>query len=314
MLRINFLAKNITDEETIQFFNAIKYAGALTEGCMIQDSIDRQTAIYKNEKGTYSASRVEQARLSLIDLNKRKAELIAICEETKEYYQKVLNNMIVPDKKGHSNTIVQVQNVLSVIACAETPKLYKYAITGKIDAVAYINTMDNIHIATITQADKNGMIDSEAVKASYLKSAKELDVIIRDAFSLPIATPYTKPIRVRLNNTDRRILHESYVKGFTVKTTKYKDATAVSEFVLSTGVRKTKDGALNISSLLSDICKVVVSHYSVNATVLQKEKEHDKEQEKKAKAKAKKNAKKAEKKAKADAEHVGESVKEALTA
>ena len=90
-----------------------------------------------------------------------------------------------------------------------------------------------------------------------------LDNIMRDAFSLPIATPYTTSLRIKLNAQDRKVLHDVYVKGFSNKFDKDDDGTITFKSrKYNTAVKKNRKGDIDYSGLATDIAKLVIAKYA----------------------------------------------------
>lgn len=86
---------------------------------------------------------------------------------------------------------------------------------------------------------------------------------MRDTFSLPIATPYTTALRVKLNAQDRKVLHDCYIKGFSNKFDT--DDTGTITFKsrkYNTAVKKNRKGEIDYSGLATDIAKIVISKYA----------------------------------------------------
>ena len=254
MLKTNFIK---TNNETIvtNFAIAVRHELAKMTIQYNNATIAKKAVIATNEKGTYSASKVQEATLAMEELEEENSKLQSIIDETKDTWASVLCDMVKPNEKGFANNAQVVRTVFRVLACAENSKLYKYAIIPAFQSPALYEAMEEIHVTSKVGTDGHTIYN----KNTYKKASDELDKIMRDTFSLPVETTYTKVVRVKLNASDRNTLHSVYVKDF--KNNISKDTFKGRTFVTACKVNK-KDGSVDYSRLANDIAKIVIGKYA----------------------------------------------------
>lgn len=263
MLKINFLNNDATVNQTKDLAQAVRFELCDMTKKMNLDAIAKQAKIVANEKGTHDEDEIAAAQAKIDKLEAENVKLSATMEELRIIYDSVIEDMTMPNDKGYSNNADTVRTVLRVVACAENSKLYKYAIIPAFENETLYNCLEAIHVNNDVVEEGYSTNTKERV-ALYKSAQEELDNIMRDTFSLPIATPYTTALRVKLNAQDRKVLHDCYIKGFSNKFDTDSD-TGVITFKsrkYNTAVKKNRKGEIDYSGLATDIAKVVISKYA----------------------------------------------------
>ena len=263
MLKINFLNNDTTINQTKELAQAVRFELCDMTKKMNLDMIAKQAKIVANKKGTHDEDEIATAQAKIDKLEAENVKLDTIMEELRIVYDDVIEAMTMPNDKGYSNNADTVRTVLCVVACAENSKLYKYAIIPAFENETLYNCLEAIHVNNDVVEEGYSTNNKERV-ALYKSAQQELDNIMRDTFSLPIATPYTTALRVKLNAQDRKVLHDCYIKGFSNKFDTDSD-TGVITFKsrkYNTAVKKNRKGEIDYSGLATDIAKVVISKYA----------------------------------------------------
>lgn len=261
MLKINFLNEQATVAQVKELADAVRFEFCDMVKAMNTDAIAKQAKIVANEKGNYDEDEVASAQAKMDKLQAENEKLSTTMEELRPNYDSVVTAMTLPNEKGYSNNADTVRTVLRVVACAENSKLYKYAIIPAFQNEDLYNCLEAIHVNN--EVVEEGYSTNSKERVALYKSAQEqLDNIMRDTFSLPVATVYTTGLRVKLNAQDRKVLHDVYVKGFSNKFDK-KDSGEIAFLSrkYTTAVKKTRNG-VDYSGLATDIAKLVISKYA----------------------------------------------------
>ena len=262
MLKINFLNNDATINQIAELAQAVRFELCDMTKKMNLDAIAKQAKIVANEKGTLDEDEIATAQAKIDKLETENVKLSTTMEELRTVYNSIIEAMTVPNDKGYSNNSDTVRTVLRVVACAENSKLYKYAIIPVFENESLYNCLQAIHVNNDVVEEGYSTNTKERV-ALYKSAQEELDNIMRDTFSLPIATPYTTALRVKLNAQDRKVLHDCYIKGFSNKFDT--DDTGTITFKsrkYNTAVKKNRKGEIDYSGLATDIAKIVISKYA----------------------------------------------------
>lgn len=262
MLKINFLNNDATINQIAELAQAVRFELYDMTKKMNLDTIAKQAKIVANEKGTHDEDEIATAQAKIDKLEAENAKLDEIMEELRTVYNSVIEAMTLPNDKGYSNNADTVRTVLRVVASAENSKLYKYAIIPAFENEALYNALDAIHVTNeVTEAGYS--TNSNKRQELYKSAQEELDNIMRDTFSLPVATKYTTALRVKMNAQDRKVLHDVYVKGFSNKFDKDDDGTITFKSrKYNTAVKKNRKGEIDYSGLATDIAKLVIAKYA----------------------------------------------------
>mgnify|MGYP006888349101 FL=1 len=272
-LNINFLNKNATLEQTEDFMTAITHEECKMNIQLLKDDISRLKTrianIEKNEDKTPEQKEAESEALSL-QLEETESALEEAekdSADTLEVYDNVISAMTQENHDHFKNNMDVVRTVLRVLATWNNSKLVKYAIIPAFKSPALYDALEAIHVNS--KAGEDGQIVmSKEVKEAYKSASKELETIIKATFSLPFETPYTDKTRVKLTAEDKKLLHDSYVKGFRNKF-KVDDKTGevnfetrqVNTLVKAKKNKKTGKTEYDYSALASVICNIVIKHY-----------------------------------------------------
>lgn len=202
MLKTN-LFKKATDEELKGIMFAVKYEGY---NMMIECISDKVCAL---------AARIAKPKANATEemIEGWKSELEVLEAEEAAYVEKAveLEEIVEP----YINTIPR--DLLRILACADIPKLEKYAISWEDDeSEALYNALCNIH-----------EIDLDKVNtANFKKSTDILEKIVRLNLTFP-ETEYSEKVVIRLNTNDLRMINESFIRGFRNKYKSEKDSDIV---------------------------------------------------------------------------------------
>lgn len=272
-LNINFLNKNATLEQTEDFMTAITHEESEMRIQLLKEDIarikTRISNLEKNEDKTPEQKEVETEALS-VQLKETELTLEEAKEdsaETLETYNNVISIMTEENHDHFKNNADVVRTVLRVLATWNNSKLVKYAIIPAFQSPALYKALESIHVNS--KAGEDGQIVmSKEVKEAYKSASKELETIIKTTFSLPFETLYTDKTRVKLTAEDKKLLHDSYVKGFRNKF-KVDDKTGevnfetrqVNTLVKAKKNKKTGKTEYDYSALATVICNIVIKHY-----------------------------------------------------
>jgi hypothetical protein len=267
ILSINFYAENITDEAKSEFMQAVAHETADMSIQLVSSQIDSINNKIANKKGNYSEEEVAAFRAQLETTQKTLETLQEDSNDTLEVYNKVVEAMSVKNQDGFGNKKDVVRTVLRVLGSWDNSKLVKYAIIPAFVSPALYEALEAIHVNS--KASENGNITmSNDVKAAYKKASDELESIIKNTFSLPFATPYTDKTRVKLTAEDKKLLNDSYIKGFSNKFDTDDDTGVVTfkkrtinTLVKAKKDRKTGKMTYDYSGLASTISNIVIKHY-----------------------------------------------------
>lgn len=272
-LNINFLNKNATLEMAEEFMTAITHEESEMRIQLLKEDIlrikTRISNLEKNEDKTPEQKEVETEALS-VQLKETELTLEEAKEdsaETLETYNNVISIMTEENHDHFKNNADVVRTVLRVLATWNNSKLVKYAIIPAFQSSALYKALESIHVNS--KAGEDGQIVmSKEVKEAYKSASKELETIIKTTFSLPFETLYTDKTRVKLTAEDKKLLHDSYVKGFRNKF-KVDDKTGevnfetrqVNTLVKAKKNKKTGKTEYDYSALATVICNIVIKHY-----------------------------------------------------
>lgn len=261
MLKINFLSATATDADVLAFAMACKYESCDMMVAICNKQLAAKSKIVENKKGNYSIKEVEAAEAKIEELKASIEVFNTTMGELEDNYQTVIKNMTTPNDKGFANTDDQVRTVLRLITCAENRKFYEYATIPSLNDEELYKALEEIHVLN-TVCEEGYSLNSKERKEAYKKAADRLDAIVRDMYSLPIATPYTSALKVKLNAEDRKAIHDVYVKGLVNKFEEDDDTGIITlkKYGVSTAVTKTKKGT-DYSRLAKDIAMVVIRKY-----------------------------------------------------
>lgn len=267
LLSINFFAKDITEEKTAEFVNAVAHEKCEMNIQLLSDTISKLEEKILNKKGTYEPEEVQAFEAQKIELETTRGKFEEQSADTLEVYDKVVNAMSLKNENGFGNSKDVIRTVLRVLATWDNSKLVKYAIIPAFESPELYEALETIHINSKAGEDGNIAMTKE-VKEAYKKASNELESIIKRTFSLPFATEYTDKTRVKLTAEDKKLLNDCYVKGFSNKfdvdeeagTVKFKKR-QVNRLVKTKKNRKTGETTYDYSGLATTISNIVIKHY-----------------------------------------------------
>lgn len=272
-LNINFLNKNATVTQTEELMTAISHEEYEMNILMLKDDISRLNTrvsnVEKDENKTAKQKEVELEALNsqLEELEKGLSDMKEESEKTLDVYNTVISKMTKENHDNFKNNKDVVRTIFRVLASWNNSKLIKYAIIPAFKSPELYNALEAIHVNS--KAGEDGQITmSKEVKEAYKKASAELECIIKTTFSLPFETIYTEKTRVKLTAEDKKLLHDSYVKGFRNKF-KMDDKTGevsfdkrqINTLVKAKKNKKTGKVEYDYSALASVISNIVIKHY-----------------------------------------------------
>lgn len=275
-LSINFYATTINDSAKAEFMQAVAHEATSMSIQLCNDNIARtkkriDTLSKKiDEEGddeNYTLTRqLDAEKAKLENLNDEKITLEEELASTLEVYNKVVDAMSIKNKDGFGNKKDVVRTVLRVLASWDNSKLVKYAIIPAFESPALYEALEAIHVNSI--ANENGEVSmTKEVRDAYKKASTELESIIKNTFSLPFDTEYNNKTRVKMDATDKKLLNDCYIKGFSNKFDVDDDGNVtfkkrqINTLVKAKKNRKTGEVTYDYSGLASTISNIVIKHY-----------------------------------------------------
>lgn len=275
-LSINFYAETINDSTKAEFMQAVAHEATSMSIQLCNDNISRTEkridSLNKkiDEEGddeSYTLTRqLDAEKAKLETLNGEKSTLEEELATTLEVYTKVVDAMSIKNKDGFGNKKDVVRTVLRVLASWDNSKLVKYAIIPAFESPALYEALEAIHVNSV--ANENGELSmTKEVKEAYKKASQELESIIKNTFSLPFETEYTSKTRVKMDATDKKLLNDCYIKGFSNKFDTDDDGVVtfkkrqINTLVKAKKNRKTGEVSYDYSGLASTISNIVIKHY-----------------------------------------------------
>lgn len=275
-LSINFYAGNINDTLKAEFMQAVNHETADMTIAYLNDAISRlqkqadslRKDIDENgdDEGFSKTRKLDGILANIATNEKAKDKAVEDSEATQEVYDKVVTAMSLRNKDGFGNKKDVVRTVLRVLASWDNSKLVKYAIIPAFESPALYEALETIHVNSV--ARENGELSmTNEVKEAYKKASNELESIIKNTFSLPFETAYTSKTRVKMDATDKKLLNDCYIKGFSNKFDTDDDGVVtfkkrqINTLVKAKKNRKTGEVSYDYSGLASTISNIVIKHY-----------------------------------------------------
>ena len=264
MLNINFLNNEINDATMKQFEIAVKFEQLDMTLSVISDKIVSLNKKIENKSGKFTVAQVEGFKSEKEELEKEMQEINARIEECKPIYDIVLAEMTTPtttENGTFQNSETAVRNILRIIASAENTKLEKYALIDFVNndtLETLFNAFETCH--TLVASNEVGIASAtKEVKKAYSEAEATIQSILKNALSLPFATPYTDKVRVKFNGASMHKLHESYVKSYSNKYNKNKkeDTIAFNSCNARTIIQKNTDKDGNVTYKYADFAKTL---------------------------------------------------------
>lgn len=241
MLTINF-KNTATDNDVRAFSEAVKWAGLSMTIEMTEDAISRLDKKIENKANKYTIKQVDafkDERESLkSDLEKYQSDADSILPVYESVKDAIVDGGSIPEN---------VDNIFRCIAAAENSKLEKYALK-RLGTVEIYNNLMVCH--DITKSNDSGIaVISKDLRAAYDAAQDAIQRELRESLSLE-ESAYTEKTTIRFNKTDMRLIHETFVRGFSnqYEIEKDEDGNEVSRTYKGVKVshaiatKKTKDG------------------------------------------------------------------------
>lgn len=275
-LSINFYAETINDSTKAEFMQAVAHEATSMNIESLNDSILRlekqASSIQKDiadngddEAGT-KQKKLDGILATISDNKDLRTKYEESQAQTLDIYNKVVSAMSEKNKDHFGNNRDVVRTVLRVLATWNNSKLVKYAIIPAFKSPALYEALEAIHINSV--ANENGELSmTKEVKEAYKKASAELESIIKNTFSLPFETAYTSKTRVKMDATDKKLLNDCYIKGFSNKFDTDDDGVVtfkkrqINTLVKAKKNRKTGEVSYDYSGLASTISNIVIKHY-----------------------------------------------------
>ena len=267
MLSINF-KNNATVNDQAAFSQAVKYAGLSMTLELVSDQISALDKKIENKGGKYTTDEVEgfKSKKTLLEVDKETFEeeaagIIAIYETVKD---SMVESGSIPEN---------VDNILRVIAAAENSKLEKYALK-RLGTVEIYNNLMACH--DLSRSNDNGLaIIGKNDRAAYDAAQDAIQRELREALTLE-ESAYTEKLTVRFNKTDMRLIHETFIRGFSnqYEVTKDDQGNEVSRVYKGVKVsrsimtKKSKDGDVkyNFGKFNETIARLAIGKIAAKAS------------------------------------------------
>lgn len=205
MLSINF-KDNATNEDVKAFASAVNFQKLTMTISMNEDAISRLDKKITNKDNKYTSAQVDGFKDEKSKLESENEKLQESVDALFPIYDSVKSAMVDAGSIDEN-----VDNILRCIASAENSKLEKYALPrlGTAEIYSYLNTCHDI-----TRSNDNGsMIMGKAEKTAYASAEDAIQRALRESLSLE-ESPYTEKLTIRFNKTDMRLIHETFISGF----------------------------------------------------------------------------------------------------
>lgn len=268
-LNLNFFAEGLSDEKKQEMMTCIAYERAEMEFDAIKEKITSLNKKIENKDGNYTDEKIVVFKAQLADAESDKKDIEKAMSENKEVHDLVFNALIEKDPTSHvGNKKSVVQTVLRILGNWDNERALKNAVIPAMDEPTLYHALETIHVNSLITEEGRTAFTKE-MKTAYKTASKELETIVKRLFSLSCATAYTCPTRVKLSAYDKKLLHDSYVKGFRQEFTVSEDGivdfakTSQNTLVKAKKNKKTGKITYNYSDLAGVIAKIVLKHYFV---------------------------------------------------
>lgn len=168
----------------------------------------------------YSDAQIDGFKAEKADLEKKVTEYQTIMEEAEEVHSLVVEEVgkatrsTADGSMEVSNSETAIRNCLRLNAVWDDSSLMSYALIGtdKLLTDEFVNQMNTIHDPSQSTEDGAPKL-TEAQVTAYNKARKSLEKYLGTLVALPVETTYNRAIKVKLNHTDLRLIHDQYVTG-----------------------------------------------------------------------------------------------------
>lgn len=262
MLKINFISNTEDKNKVDKIFAAVNYEKGLMELDLLNENIAKQDAIIANKKGVKTKEDIAAAKIKKSKYEQDTIEVQKKIENLKPQYNKTIELILAAENKYTSdgkeytakNNLTTIRNILRLVACGDNTKFFKNAILPDINNKSYellYKAFETLHGCNENDFDENGKRIYKDDKL-FATIKKDVQMIVKNMFSIPVSNELTKKVNVKFNSTDLGTLHECYVKGINVSVNKnYKTGEVTYKTVtLNTSIikKENKDGNVTFES------------------------------------------------------------------
>lgn len=182
---------------------------------------------------------------------------------------------VVYEITSAGNSERAVKNCIAILATdCDRKKLQIAWSMSEDDAKKLKSALDTIHISGGFTAC-GAVSQTKAVKEAFKTAKGDIERVMKDEFSLPFETDYTRRFMCNCNASDLHAIHETYITGLRLKTSEISDEltglendesnwyTATTELVPSLQIQKRKGKTvMRNQKFCQTITMIVMSKYS----------------------------------------------------
>lgn len=259
MLLTSFVKSENVDNRK-KFDNAVLYMQATYDKTLAESDLAKNRKAYNRNGVTKDEQKVLDDKKAEIEANIAKFEKIMTNLESS--YRAVHDEMVAAGNKKTA-----VEHVLGVLGTFGDRKRLQLAVSIDEDNLEkFASALDLIHV-------KGGCTDSgmvsmtKEVKAAIKTAKDDITAVIKEEFSLQAETIYTDKVWVKINATDLRMIHETYVTGLKVSKISQNeedDFTVKLSMRTAISTKKNKEGEKRVDSksFRNTIAQIVMTKYS----------------------------------------------------
>lgn len=259
MLLTSFVKSENVDNRR-KFDNAVLYMQATYDKTLAESDLAKNRKAYNRNGVTKDEQKVLDDKKAEIEADIAKFEKIMVNLESS--YKAVHDEMVAAGNKKTA-----VEHVLGVLGTFGDRKRLQLAVSiDENNLEKFASALDLIHV-------KGGCTDSgmvsmtKEVKAAIKTAKDDVTAVIKEEFSLQAETIYTDKVWVKINATDLRMIHETYVTGLKVSKISQNeedDFTVKLSMRTAISTKKNKEGEKRVDSksFRNTIAQIVMTKYS----------------------------------------------------
>ena len=259
MLLTSFVKSENVDNRR-KFDNAVLYMQATYDKTLAESDLAKNRKAYNRNGVTKDEQKVLDDKKAEIEADIAKFEKIMVNLEPS--YKSVHDEMVAAGNKKTA-----VEHVLGVLGTFGDRKRLQLAVSIDEDKLEkFASALDVIHVKG--GCTDNGMVSqTKEVKAAIKTAKDDITAVIKEEFSLQSETIYTDKIWVKINATDLRMVHETYVTGLRVSKISQNeedDFTVKLSMRTAISTKKNKEGEKRVDSksFRNTIAQIVMTKYS----------------------------------------------------
>lgn len=214
MLKTNFV-KNANNENGGKFYKAVAHVSYQMEVKSCDEAIKKAQNQRDSDGATDAEKKVaEEAIKALTECRDKAAKNAANFLD--DY------SIVVKDMTAAGNPEIAVKNCISILATDGNRNYVPLAWTLTQDDTKKLkNALDLIHVTGAFS--ESGMVSNSAEIKEAVKTARgDIERVMKDEFSIPVETAYTKKFMCNCNASDLRMIHETYVTGLRLVKSEFK--------------------------------------------------------------------------------------------